>query len=289
MKHFLENNLAENFNEHSNAILTLEEPEAHLHPLGVRTLASILKNMEGQRLVTTHSGDLLSKIRLEDIRRLYKEGNETRVGKIPPDLLEPKERKHIEYHIKAFKGGWLFSQCWLLVEGQTEFWTLPALAEILDIFPEEVGFSIVEYSQGGGPVPFIKVANALGIEWFVLADGDHQGNHYVREAESQLQQAELPTNRVLQLDTKDIEHLFWDSGFSSSFIDKLEPQQLNHVQQFQNNPDRYKKETIKAAIKNVGKPAMALEIIDLVKDGGRSNIPQPIIDVITKVTELANR
>jgi putative ATP-dependent endonuclease of OLD family len=57
-------NLAEAYAPESTPLLALEEPEAHLHPSAIRSLGSFLETMTGQILVSSHSGDMISRIPL---------------------------------------------------------------------------------------------------------------------------------------------------------------------------------------------------------------------------------
>ena len=50
-------------------ITALEEPEAHLHPSAIRSLMGIVSDLPGQKLVSTHSGDLLASVPSSAIRR----------------------------------------------------------------------------------------------------------------------------------------------------------------------------------------------------------------------------
>jgi putative ATP-dependent endonuclease of OLD family len=69
---FIASKLSNTFAPESMPILALEEPEAHLHPSAIRCLAQYLEEISGQVLVTTHSGDLVSRVPILSIRRLYK-------------------------------------------------------------------------------------------------------------------------------------------------------------------------------------------------------------------------
>ena len=59
---FLDAQLIGEFGEGAVPILTLEEPEAHLHPAAVRAVGQMLSGFVGQKLISTHSGDLLSSV-----------------------------------------------------------------------------------------------------------------------------------------------------------------------------------------------------------------------------------
>jgi putative ATP-dependent endonuclease of OLD family len=103
--------------------------------------------MEWQRIVTSHLSDLLSTIPLTAIKRLYKKGNEIKIGNIPDKLLDDKELSTIDNKIKLNKGHFLFSRCWLLVEGETDFIIMSGLFDHIKYYPDEHNFSILEISQ----------------------------------------------------------------------------------------------------------------------------------------------
>ena len=56
---FLRSRLS-NLDPIAEPITALEEPEAHLHPSAIRALMALVEGLPGQKLVSTHSGDLLS-------------------------------------------------------------------------------------------------------------------------------------------------------------------------------------------------------------------------------------
>lgn len=124
---FVAANLSDAYTPESTPILALEEPEAHLHPSAIRTLGVFLKDMSGQILVTSHSGDFVSRVPLKALRRLYKVNGETKVGQVDDNLFTERERQAIDYDIRLTRGHYLFSRCWLLVEGETEFHLMPLL------------------------------------------------------------------------------------------------------------------------------------------------------------------
>jgi len=63
----------------------------------VRSLGSFLRDMTGQILIASHSGDLVSRIPVTALRRLYKHNGETKIGQTPIGLLADRELQAIDY------------------------------------------------------------------------------------------------------------------------------------------------------------------------------------------------
>ena len=77
---FVEHLLAELYEPDSSPLLALEEPETHLHPQAARTLWMHVKNLPGQKLITTHSPYFVQHVPFRDLRlvRLTENGTEVR-------------------------------------------------------------------------------------------------------------------------------------------------------------------------------------------------------------------
>ena len=154
-------------------IVALEEPEAHLHPSAIRTLQRLVLDFSGQKLVSTHSGDLLAETEIHQIRRLARTRNGIESFRVPADLLSGEETRKFHYHVRQTRGELLFARCWLLVEGETECWIFPGAARALGIDLDRVGARIVTYKHSGIGL-LAKIANALGIAWYCVGDDDEE-------------------------------------------------------------------------------------------------------------------
>ncbi|MCP4698613.1 MAG: DUF2813 domain-containing protein, partial [Gammaproteobacteria bacterium] len=82
------------------------------------------------------------------------------------------ELNQINHHVRRNRGELLFARKWLLVEGETDVSVIAECADLLDIDLNVHGIRIIECSQAGGPGIFIKVADALNIDWHLVADND---------------------------------------------------------------------------------------------------------------------
>jgi putative ATP-dependent endonuclease of OLD family len=152
-------------------IVALEEPEAHLHPSAIRALWGIVNGISGQKLISTHSGDLLSEIDVHRVRRLAKSKSGVVSYRLPDGMLSSEESRKLNYHVRRARGELLFARCWLLVEGETEAWIYPAAARAMNLELHRAGVRAVEYSQSDVGL-LAKVANALGIPWYCVIDND---------------------------------------------------------------------------------------------------------------------
>jgi putative ATP-dependent endonuclease of OLD family len=112
--------LEKEYDRYSEPILLIEEPEAHLHPSAVRIFWQFLKEMPGQKIITTHSGDIISNVPFSKIRRISGVNGTNRV-KILSDLsFNDQEKRILKNYIMYSRGELFFARCWLLVEGETD-------------------------------------------------------------------------------------------------------------------------------------------------------------------------
>lgn len=281
---FLNSQLAEAYDKDSEPLLALEEPESHLHPSAIRSLWSTLEGLKGQKLIATHSGDLISAVPLRSIRRLAKKNGHVQVFSVPDGLLSTDEERWIGHTIRSQRGSLMFARCWLLVEGATEYWFLPAAARHAKVDLQREGIAIIEYAQIGGRCePLIKLANALGIEWHLLADGDTQGNQDTSRAVALLNGA-IPSDRVTQLKEPYIEHTLWHAGYSS-----LYEQALVAGRPLTSKPgDPGYPEEVLGQLKKK-KTALAVAVADALVSATSPGLPPVISTMLATVATVARR
>ena len=77
---FVEHLVRELYEQDSEPVLALEEPETHLHPQAARTLWTHVRALPGQKIVTTHSPYFVQHVPFRDLRlvRLTSEGTQVR-------------------------------------------------------------------------------------------------------------------------------------------------------------------------------------------------------------------
>lgn len=284
---FLQSQLSDAYDKYSSPILALEEPESHLHPSAIRALWTTLDGLAGQKIVATHSGDLLAAVPLKAIRRLARKNNKVEVFQLPDSLLTPTEERKIAYHVRAKRGSLLFAKSWLLVEGESEYWFMPEAAQWLGHDFEQAGVSCVEFSQCGLEC-LIKLAIAFGIEWHVLADADQAGQNYATTARKYLN-GDPEAQRLTVLPEQDIEHTLWRHGYHGVYqnvaasCQQPQPASPKHCadgsQCMWNTPPAAPAPetlTIRQATRSTSKPEMAIAVIDALKQNSSPGLPSAI-------------
>lgn len=80
---FVQHLLQELYEPDSEAVLALEEPETHLHPQAARTLWTHVRDLPGQKIVTTHSPYFVQHVPFRDLRLVRLTANGTEVRSLP--------------------------------------------------------------------------------------------------------------------------------------------------------------------------------------------------------------
>ena len=264
-------------------ITALEEPEAHLHPSAIRSLMSLVHDLPGQKLVSTHSGDLLARVKASAIRRFVHEDDGIKAYRIQRETLSPEEERKFDFHVRRTRGELLFSRCWLLVEGETETTLFTGAAEALELDLERKGVRCVEFSQTDVGM-LAKVANQLGIAWFCVLDDDSGRRKYERRIKEQFNT--VPESDRLTMPYKNVELLLCESGFGELY--ELQMSQKKKQPTSPKETQGYWQEVLKALPKGYSKPAIATEVVArMTAPENALPVPKPLSDILDKVIELA--
>jgi len=187
-------------------VLSIDEPEVHLHPYLQRSLigyykrilrnedtefADLLKGcfnldgINGQMIIVTHSTDAL----IGDYRnliRFYKDGDKTAVisgydlrpvekanndGHIKPD-----DEKHLIMHFPEIKEAF-YAKCAMLFEGETEYGCIPTFAEKIGISLDDFGICVINARGEGSIKPLKQLLAAFSIPSVAVYDSDIKEGH----------------------------------------------------------------------------------------------------------------
>ncbi len=264
-------------------IVALEEPEAHLHPSAIRALWQLITRIPGQKIISTHSGDLLSEVPSEYVTRLYKvAGNVTSAG-FKDINLDAGDTRKFNFHIRRARGELLFAKCWILGEGETEATLIPEIARILNNNLERAGIRCVTYQTGISLELAVIIANKMGIHWVVLSDNDQQGRAD-QEAVRRHLDGRQEENVLFTMQEANIEEHLCVHGFSDVYNNLLTGQPRQNVTaqpQEPANPIQVAK-----ALPSKLKTRAAQEVLASIQNGSHL-VPKLLQDVIEAALILA--
>jgi len=266
----------------ASSMLQIEEPEAHLHPSAIRSLWPTLMNTPGQKIVATHSGDLLSEVPLESIRRLSRTQAGIKVSRLIPGSLTPEELSKVRFHVRSYRGELLFARVWLLHEGQTEYWLLSESARIAGLKLEEKGVRLVEYADVGLE-PVIKLADQFGIAWLCLFDADPAGQTNLAKATALLN-GRNPNLHLATLPAPDADHFVCASGYGAVYEQNVNPQKVGLITTQPGHAD-YWPQVISAQPKRFKIPCI-LKVIQQMETQGAAGVPAMIQTVLRSAIAL---
>lgn len=273
--------ISRTFDPLATPIFGVAEIEAHLHPSVLSSMWQIVQAVPLQKIVTTYSGDLLSLIRLTDIRRLERRKGRVHVYQLEEGDLEPDEHRRVTYHIRARRGSSLFSRTWLLVEGETEAWLMPELARAMGYDLSSEGVFCIEFAQAGLGA-LLQAANVLGIEWHLLTDGDRAGDSYVNTARFHMN-GRPERDCITQLGEADIEHHLWYNGYDDVYLNMAKQRKLPGVEL---RPEEARR-LIRKALENSSKPWMAVQVIEALTRANSPGVPRVLAQCIETVVRMA--
>lgn len=271
----------------SKPIVALEEPEAHLHPNAVRALWKTVNDIDGQKLIATHSGDLLSEVDLTTIRRIYKSQGLVKVGSIASNLLNEREQRKFDFLIRRARGELFFARCWLLGEGETEAILFSGVAEVLGLDLAQEGVRCVEYRLGDIDY-FLKAANALGIGWHCLTDADSQGLGDANKAEARILDIPQRKDRHISIliGASSIEPYLANNGFLDVYENIAVPRKKENILKASKGDSEYVEQIIKCI---PDKPSAAYAVVEAMRERGKNSVPKVLARAVMKAVALARR
>jgi putative ATP-dependent endonuclease of OLD family len=270
------------YDKFSEPILLIEEPEAHLHPSAIKIFWRSLVALKGQKIITTHSGDILSVVPFQNIRRIVGVKGINRVKQMAETLLNEQEKRVLNNYIKYNRGELFFAKCWLLVEGETEQIFFENLLNH-DGFLDRNGVRIIQFTQLSLDV-ILKLADTLSVRWYFVADNDPAGQIYNEKAINTIPAGIPQDEYIFTFAETTLEVNLMLNGFDRFYISKLTPQTMSKVQGTPGTLSYYES-VYNALKKSISKPQTILEIVDSVVTGQVSN-PDIIVNIRTKLETI---
>jgi predicted ATP-dependent endonuclease of OLD family len=275
-------------------LFCIEEPEAFIHPHGIRYLGSLVKNISSgqntQVLISTHSLSLTANFDPNEIIRVDKDNGRT-IIKQDATL----DNVHFKRFIHQDNAELFFSDRIVFVEGPTEkhlFNNLdkitkqnPSNADSEDCNFDRVNVGIIRLDSVNSIVNYVKIASAFDILFSAIIDNDFLSNSICRTLCAELSItfqstdknqliADLKGKNILVNTIGEIEDLFPDQDIvnisGKSLID------------IQNIKAKYPNKTSKAfkEIFSMGKAEYAIRISDYYI---QNMISHPLEDIIRKL------
>ena len=263
-------------------VVALEEPEAHLHPSAIRALWKLVRDFTGQKLISTHSADLISEISIQDIVRLIRTEEGIKSFRVPHGLLSQEETRKFNYHVRQVRGELLFARCWLLVEGETEAWVYPAAARAIGADLHRDGVRIVEYRQSDVGL-LAKIAKTLGIAWYCVGDDDAERLNTEPKVLENLGSASAEDRVVFPY--PDIETHLLTNGYDDIYQRFMPVQNLAKIQKQADDPDYWSEYA--SNLPSRAKTRAAAEVAVELERRGEQGVTLEIRDVVDRVISLA--
>lgn len=175
-------NAAEKEEKVFHPIITVEEPEAHLHPDAQKRLYSQINEIPGQKIISTHSPYVAAYAKLNEIRNVYKKDVPI-VSSIDTSSFSDEDIRRLEYKVIKTKGEIIYSKAIVLFEGETEEQALPILAtKFFQNDPTMLGIDFISVGGCGNYLPFLRLAKAFNIPWYIFSDGEPRTVNLVTKA-----------------------------------------------------------------------------------------------------------
>lgn len=275
-------------------LFCIEEPEAFIHPHGIRYLGSLVKNISSgqntQVLISTHSLSLTANFDPNEIIRVDKDNGRT-IIKQDATL----DNVHFKRFIHQDNAELFFSDRIVFLEGPTEKHLfnnldkitkqIPSNADSEDCNFDRINVGIIRLDSVNSIVNYVKIASAFDILFSAIVDNDFLSNSICRTLCAELGItfqstdknqliADLKGKNILVNTKGEIEDLFPDQD-----IVNISDKSLIDIQ---NIKAKYPTKTSKAfkEIFGMGKAEYAIRISDYYI---QNMISHPLDDIIRKL------
>jgi len=174
-------------------MLTMEEPEAHLHPQAQRQLFSQISKFTGQKIVSTHSPSIVAQSVLADTIYFKKRGGKTTAIRYQASGDDDK----IGREVINTRADIIFATAVILCEGITEEVALPIFFQgYFKHAPYSLGVSIIGIG-GQNYKTYLSLIKNFDTPWFIFSDGENKTISAVKTA----------VNEVFNMDYKNLSNI----------------------------------------------------------------------------------
>jgi putative ATP-dependent endonuclease of OLD family len=201
-------------------MLTMEEPEAHLHPQAQRQLFSQMQTFSGQKVISTHSPSVVAQSKLTDYIYFGKhQGTTYAVPYMNKNDTGVQDEK-IAREVINTRAELLFSSAIILCEGITEELALPVyFNRYFDCSPFALGVNIIGIG-GQNYKTYLSLIKDFEIPWFIFGDGEDDPIKSVKVAINDVFNMDYKTmnNIIIIEDGDDYEKHLIRAGYAGTII-----------------------------------------------------------------------
>jgi len=209
-------------------MLTMEEPEAHLHPQAQRQLFSQINSFTGQKIISTHSSSIVAHSALADAIYFSKRDGRTSAVRYRTDANAPKQGKKtpdekIVREVINTRADILFATAVVLCEGITEELALPVFFhEYFGCSPYSHGVSFIGIG-GLNYKTYLSLIKDFEISWYIFSDGEQKAIKSVKSAVRAIfdKDYSTPDNVVILDNGNTYEQYLIQEGYSDIIIEAV--------------------------------------------------------------------
>jgi putative ATP-dependent endonuclease of OLD family len=92
-----------------------------------------------------------------------------------------EDEEELGFHGRRVRGEIFFARRWILVEGVTEHLLVHALGRALGWNLDSHGVSVIDFQQSGSAGIYPALAEAFGIPWHMIVDGDGESAKFKQQ------------------------------------------------------------------------------------------------------------
>jgi putative ATP-dependent endonuclease of OLD family len=204
-------------------MLTMEEPEAHLHPQAQRQLFSQIQNFTGQKVISTHSPSIIAQSAFADYLCVSKAGGKTTAIRYAEHKAAVPEEK-IAREVINTRAELLFSSVAILCEGITEELVLPVyFSEFFNCSQFSLGVNIVNVRGKSNYSPYLSLLKDFNIPWLIFSDGESEAITAVSDSIKKVFNAEYAdfTNVIILENGDEYETYLIREGYGDTIMEAI--------------------------------------------------------------------